>query len=74
MAKSNNKTKPQSHIKMMHALMKKHYGEAELRANSEPNWSRIAETPTEFVCQNSTVPNVDTSWFNLQNTGMALIS
>jgi len=33
----------------MHALVKKHYGEAELRANGEPNWSRIAETPNR-VC------------------------
>ena len=29
--------------------MKKHYGEAELRANGEPNWSRIEETPNR-VC------------------------
>ena len=33
----------------MYALMKKHYGEAKLQANSEPNWSRIAETPNR-VC------------------------
>ena len=29
--------------------MKKHYGEAELQANNEPNWSRIAQTPNR-VC------------------------
>ena len=29
----------------MDALMKKHYGEAVLEANREPNWSRIPETP-----------------------------
>ena len=32
----------------MHAIMKKHYAEAELQANSKPNWSRIAQTPNRF--------------------------
>lgn len=36
-------------IKRKHGLMKKHYGETELQANNEPNWSRIAQTPNR-VC------------------------